>query len=394
MAEAKDVKISIGGKTITLSGDVSEEYSSRLAEYLNGKRKSFHDDSSYWKLPEDMRAIMLQLNLADDYFQEQERSAALEQELARIREEDRREMEAVRGQLNARLKASSDAAAKNLEETKEAYKRILDQERQAAARELEETRKKDRRAMDSALKEADDKMAAARKADQDRLEAVRRQMSSQLQAEKDGRKRETEALRQQLASIRQEYEKQLADLQAAHQAELAGERQSAEEQLAETRERLTKELTEQLRKNRTIDWNRKESSRAKMRVLVKRLLKKYKYPPEGQEQALLVVMEQCNKWADDEDNYVERKLYHVEEDHDVRNLIFNHLHLDPNVSNMQIQKEVIDRFGEKYPDMSLNDWRHIIEDYTSMVREAINRGDCKNATEIPLHYDMAAEPEE
>ena len=41
MAEAKDVKISIGGKTITLSGDVSEEYSSRLAEYLNGKRKSF-----------------------------------------------------------------------------------------------------------------------------------------------------------------------------------------------------------------------------------------------------------------------------------------------------------------------------------------------------------------
>ena len=157
---------------------------------------------------------------------------------------------------------------------------------------------------------------------------------------------------------------------------------------------LTKELTEQLRKNRTIDWNRKESSRAKMRVLVKRLLKKYKYPPEGQEQALLVVMEQCNKWADDEDNYVERKLYHVEEDHDVRNLIFNHLHLDPNVSDMQIQKEVIDRFGEKYPDMSLNDWRHIIEDYTSMVREAINRGDCKNATEIPLHYDMAAEPEE
>jgi type I restriction enzyme R subunit len=65
---------------------------------------------------------------------------------------------------------------------------------------------------------------------------------------------------------------------------------------------LTKELTEQLRKNRTIDWKRKESARAKMRVLVKRLLKKYKYPPEGQEQALQVVMEQCNKWADDEEH--------------------------------------------------------------------------------------------
>lgn len=44
---------------------------------------------------------------------------------------------------------------------------------------------------------------------------------------------------------------------------------------------LTKELTEVLHTNRTIDWNRKESARAKMRVLVKRLLKKYKYPPEG-----------------------------------------------------------------------------------------------------------------
>ncbi len=66
---------------------------------------------------------------------------------------------------------------------------------------------------------------------------------------------------------------------------------------------LTKELTAQLRKNRTIDWNKKESARAKMRVLVKRLLKKYKYPPEGQEQALRTVMAQCNKWADDESNF-------------------------------------------------------------------------------------------
>ena len=65
---------------------------------------------------------------------------------------------------------------------------------------------------------------------------------------------------------------------------------------------MTKELTELLRKNRTIDWNRKEQSRAKMRVLVKRLLKKYKYPPEGQEKALETVMAQCNQWADDDDN--------------------------------------------------------------------------------------------
>ncbi|MBO4665576.1 MAG: type I restriction endonuclease subunit R [Paludibacteraceae bacterium] len=63
---------------------------------------------------------------------------------------------------------------------------------------------------------------------------------------------------------------------------------------------LTKELTEELRKNRTIDWNKKESARAQMRTMVKRLLRKYNYPPEGQEQALEIVMEQCNQWADQE----------------------------------------------------------------------------------------------
>ena len=65
---------------------------------------------------------------------------------------------------------------------------------------------------------------------------------------------------------------------------------------------LTKELTEQLRRNRTIDWNIKHSARAKMRVMVKRLLKKYKYPPEGQEKAIETVMAQCDKWADNDDN--------------------------------------------------------------------------------------------
>lgn len=66
---------------------------------------------------------------------------------------------------------------------------------------------------------------------------------------------------------------------------------------------LTRELTEALRKNRTIDWNKKESARAQMRVMIKRLLKKYKYPPEGAEEALDTVMAQCDSWADNEENF-------------------------------------------------------------------------------------------
>ena len=61
---------------------------------------------------------------------------------------------------------------------------------------------------------------------------------------------------------------------------------------------LTKELTEELRKNRTIDWQKKESARAGMRSKVKRLLKKYKYPPEEEQSALETVIRQCEQWAD------------------------------------------------------------------------------------------------
>ncbi len=61
---------------------------------------------------------------------------------------------------------------------------------------------------------------------------------------------------------------------------------------------ITKELTDLLRKNRTIDWQKKESARAGMRRLVKRLLKKYKYPPEGMEDAVKTVMSQCEMWTD------------------------------------------------------------------------------------------------
>ncbi len=66
---------------------------------------------------------------------------------------------------------------------------------------------------------------------------------------------------------------------------------------------LTKELTETLRKNKTIDWQKKESARAKMRMIVKKLLKKYKYPPEGQEDALKTVISQCELWTDNLVNF-------------------------------------------------------------------------------------------
>lgn len=61
---------------------------------------------------------------------------------------------------------------------------------------------------------------------------------------------------------------------------------------------ITQELTDKMRDLRTVDWQKKQSARAAMRVAIKRLLKHHKYPPEGMESALNTVMEQCELWAD------------------------------------------------------------------------------------------------
>ena len=69
---------------------------------------------------------------------------------------------------------------------------------------------------------------------------------------------------------------------------------------------LTHELTEMLRRNRTIDWQKKETARAKMRKMVKRLLKKYKYPPEDYEVAITTVISQCEMWTDNTEIYPDK----------------------------------------------------------------------------------------
>ena len=64
---------------------------------------------------------------------------------------------------------------------------------------------------------------------------------------------------------------------------------------------ITKELADTLRKNRTIDWQKRDSARAKMRMMIKKLLKKHKYPPEGMDDAVQTVMSQCELWTDNND---------------------------------------------------------------------------------------------
>ncbi|RAP50967.1 MAG: deoxyribonuclease HsdR [Methanosphaera sp. rholeuAM74] len=66
----------------------------------------------------------------------------------------------------------------------------------------------------------------------------------------------------------------------------------------ETLIQITQELTEELRKNQTIDWQKKKQARSKMKMIVKKLLAKYDYPPDDRKEAIDIIITQCENWAD------------------------------------------------------------------------------------------------
>jgi type I restriction enzyme R subunit len=74
---------------------------------------------------------------------------------------------------------------------------------------------------------------------------------------------------------------------------LADNESAVRELSDETLKKIAHELTENLKQNITVDWSTRESIRAKLRLMVKRILKKYKYPPDQQESAIELVLQQA-----------------------------------------------------------------------------------------------------
>jgi type I restriction enzyme R subunit len=74
---------------------------------------------------------------------------------------------------------------------------------------------------------------------------------------------------------------------------LADNESAVRELSDETLKKIAHELTENLRRNITVDWSARESVRARLRLMVKRILRKYKYPPDQQEAAVTLVLQQA-----------------------------------------------------------------------------------------------------
>ena len=67
----------------------------------------------------------------------------------------------------------------------------------------------------------------------------------------------------------------------------------------ETLKMIAKEITEKLRKSTTVDWQKRESIRASLRIIVRRTLQKYGYPPDKAEDAVSLILSQAEVLADE-----------------------------------------------------------------------------------------------
>ncbi len=132
------------------------------------------------------------------------------------------------------------------------------------------------------------------------------------------------------------------------------------------------------------DWLNNTIVREDLKKKIKICLVKNGYPPQYTPEVFREVMDQVENFKENE-TFGIRKLENIEDDRDVRNLIYQRVQMNVAITDDDLRREVIELYGERYPDMSSNDWRHVVESYTPMVREA--------AKQISMsQYRMAAEP--
>ena len=87
MSSKTDTEVIIGGKVFTLSGYESEDYLQKVASYINGKMNEYGKVQAFRRQSADTQSVLLQLNIADDYFKAKKQIDILEEELKRKEKE-------------------------------------------------------------------------------------------------------------------------------------------------------------------------------------------------------------------------------------------------------------------------------------------------------------------
>ena len=139
-------------------------------------------------------------------------------------------------------------------------------------------------------------------------------------------------------------------------------------------------------KSQYTDLAQRTDIKAELKVAVIVAMAKAKYPPFTNDEVFKEILEQAENFKKNLP-VMPRKLEYVEDDLDMRNLIYSRIVFNPATTDYELQHEVMEQYGERYPDMKIMDWARIVADYTPMVREAFQ----PKSKVIPMDYDMVAE---
>ena len=120
MSEKASAEVIIGGKVYTLSGYEGEEYLQRVATYINNKINEFEAMESFRRFPVDMKATLIQLNIADDYFKAKAQVEKLEKD---IELKDKEIYDLKHDLISNQIKAESDE--KSLKELEAENRELL-----------------------------------------------------------------------------------------------------------------------------------------------------------------------------------------------------------------------------------------------------------------------------
>ena len=216
MAAKNDIDITIGGKTFTLSGVESEAYLREVASYLNEKLRNFSDDAAYWKLPNDMRNVMLQLNLADDYFKERSRVEELAGQVQDLESHRDRALQ----ELDEMQKAAQESSSRIIALESDAAT-LRDKAQRAAA--AENSASKRFGAEKSRADKLAEELEALRKskAESDKaVERLRKELAQTRETMQGELNRTKTGLEQQLAASEAQRKKEVQDLQSSHRQEM------------------------------------------------------------------------------------------------------------------------------------------------------------------------------
>jgi cell division protein ZapA len=120
MSGKTSAEVIIGGKVYTLSGYEGEEYLQRVATYINNKINEFDSLEAFRRFPGDMKATLIQLNIADDYFKAKAQVEKLERE---IEQKDKEIYDLKHDLISNQIKAESDE--NSLKELEAANRELL-----------------------------------------------------------------------------------------------------------------------------------------------------------------------------------------------------------------------------------------------------------------------------